>query len=165
MWKVTFATVANATKYGLLGQMDYSKEIFGHIIGMATKALRRKVNSYLNDENSGLNVEQAIVMIHLLNREGLNQRQIADLIDRDKTSATRIIDVLESLKLVSRFHDINDRRKNMIKLTKRGKEKTDDLLSLMKRAQSEALKNIDPEHLEICRNVLKKVVLNLSDNH
>lgn len=165
MWKVTFATVASATKCGFLGQMDYSKEIFGHIIGMATKALRRKVNSYLNDENSGLNVEQAIVMIHLLNREGLNQGQIADLIDRDKTSATRIIDVLESLKLVSRFHDINDRRKNMIKLTKRGKEKTDDLLSLMKRAQSEALKNIEPEHLEICRNVLKKVVLNLSDNH
>ena len=145
--------------------MDYSKEIFGHIIGMATKALRRKVSSYLSDENSGLNVEQAIVMIHLLNREGLNQRQIADLIDRDKTSATRIIDVLENHKLVSRFHDINDRRKNMIKLTKKGKEKTDDLLSLMNRAQSEALKNIEPEHLEICRNVLKKVVLNLSDNH
>ena len=145
--------------------MDYSKEIFGHIIGMATKALRRKVNSYLNDENSGLNVEQAIVMIHLLKREGLNQRQIADLIDRDKASATRIIDALESRKLVLRFHDINDRRKNMIKLTKRGKEKTDTLLSLMKRAQSEALKNIDPEHLEICRNVLKKVVINLSDTH
>ncbi len=145
--------------------MDYSKEIFGHIIGMATKALRRKVNSYLNDENSGLNVEQAIVMIHLLRKEGLNQRQIADLIDRDKTSAMRIIDALESHKLVLRVHDISDRRQNMIKLTKRGKEKTDNLLSLMKRTQNEALKNIKPEHLEICRNVLKKVVINLSDNH
>jgi DNA-binding MarR family transcriptional regulator len=49
---------------------------------------------------------------------GLSQQQLCDATFRDKPSITRLVDNLEKLQLVKRVASKDDRRINMIYLTK-----------------------------------------------
>jgi len=56
------------------------------------------------------------------NKEEVIQKDMAELIGKDKSTILRLIDSLEKKELVRRVADTKDRRKNYLMVTKRGKE-------------------------------------------
>jgi MarR family transcriptional regulator, transcriptional regulator for hemolysin len=56
------------------------------------------------------------------NKEEVIQKDMADLIGKDKSTILRLIDSLESKELVRRVADTKDRRKNYLMVTKKGEE-------------------------------------------
>jgi MarR family transcriptional regulator for hemolysin len=56
------------------------------------------------------------------NKEEVTQKDMADLIGKDKSTILRLIDSLESKELVRRVADTKDRRKNYLMVTKKGEE-------------------------------------------
>ncbi|MBQ8061865.1 MAG: MarR family transcriptional regulator [Bacteroidales bacterium] len=64
-----------------------------------------------------LSPEQFLVMDTLWDEGVLTQQQIADITMRDKNSIVKLIDGLESRKLVKRVSNPEDRRQNLIKVT------------------------------------------------
>jgi MarR family transcriptional regulator for hemolysin len=56
------------------------------------------------------------------NKEEVTQKDMADLIGKDKSTILRLIDSLESKELVRRVSDTKDRRKNYLMVTKKGEE-------------------------------------------
>ena len=55
-------------------------------------------------------------------KEEVIQKDMADLIGKDKSTILRLIDSLESKELVRRVSDTKDRRKNYLMVTKKGEE-------------------------------------------
>ena len=56
------------------------------------------------------------------NKEEVIQKDMADLIGKDKSTILRLIDSLEKKELVRRVTDTKDRRKNYLMVTKKGEE-------------------------------------------
>ncbi|MCP4580547.1 MAG: MarR family transcriptional regulator [candidate division Zixibacteria bacterium] len=144
-------------------QKDIIENRFGRVLGMTAKAMKQFLNRKLIESGYDLTFEQAVIIAHSLLDDGLNQQQIADMIDRDKTSTTRFIDILEERKLVARVPDKDDRRQNIIRLTKDGEKRCQEFMRIAGEAHEEMLKEIDPADIEVCKDVLRKVYRNISD--
>jgi MarR family transcriptional regulator, transcriptional regulator for hemolysin len=69
-----------------------------------------------------LTIEQfgLLYAIHMKN-EDVIQQDMADIMGKDKSAIYRVIDSLEEKELVRRVVDKNDRRKNFLMVTKKGK--------------------------------------------
>jgi len=76
---------------------------------------------------------------------------------------TRLIDNMERQHLVVRISDKNDRRTNLIHLTRDGKGLEEQARVIVNQTLKEALQGINSEELKIGQEVLKKVFFNTKD--
>lgn len=116
-------------------------------------------------QQNGINVtpEQYLVLDILWEKRSLSQQNIADLIQKDKNSVTKIIDSLEKKNLVNRVVDPKDRRINKIELTKEGlaleKITTEVAINFM----NDTVKDIDGQDLDKLVEVMRKLKDNLDN--
>ena len=116
-------------------------------------------------QQNGINVtpEQYLVLDILWEKQSLSQQNIADLIQKDKNSVTKIIDSLERKNLVNRVVDQKDRRINKIELTKEGlaleKITTEVAINFM----NDTVKDIDGQDLDKLVEVMRKLKDNLDN--
>ena len=80
---------------------------------------------------------------------------------RDKPSLTRLIDNLEKLNLVKRVASQNDRRINLIYLTKQGQKLQEETMALADETLNEALIKVPSDRIDVCKEVLQVVYDNL----
>ena len=117
-------------------------------------------------QKNGINVtpEQYLVLDILWEQQSLSQQNIADIIQKDKNSVTKIIDSLEKKNLVNRVVDKKDRRINKIELTPDGlaleKITTEVAISFM----NDVVKDIDSQDLDKLVEVMRKLKYNLDNN-
>ena len=114
-------------------------------------------------QENGINItpEQFLVLDILWKEQSLSQQKIADIIQKDKNSVTKIIDSLEKKNLVRRVVDKNDRRINKIELTDEAfaleKITTEVAINFM----NDAVKGIDNKDLDTFVNVMRVLKNNL----
>ena len=80
---------------------------------------------------------------------------------KDKTTITRWIDYLEKNNLVLRIPDKQDRRQNMVYLTNEAKELLPRFVKVAQKTEKEATEGIPAKDIQICKDVLKQVRINL----
>ncbi len=116
-------------------------------------------------QQNGINVtpEQYLVLDILWEKQSLSQQNIADLIQKDKNSVTKIIDSLEKKNLVNRVVDQKDRRINKIELTQEGlvleRITTEVAINFM----NDTVKDIDGQDLDKLVEVMRKLKDNLDN--
>ena len=108
-----------------------------------------------------MTAEQWSIMYHLWREEGLTQQELANYTFRDKPSITRLINNLEKMGLVIRVNDKQDRRSNLIYLTKEGRRMKDVGLAQAEKTLNEALEGVESENLLIAQQILGRVFQNL----
>jgi DNA-binding MarR family transcriptional regulator len=74
-----------------------------------------------------------------------------------------LVDNLEKAKLVKRVASKNDRRSNLIYLTKEAKSLEQKTMEVANRTWNEALQGVTNGHIEIAKEVLQMVYDNLSN--
>ena len=117
-------------------------------------------------QENGINItpEQYLVLDILWEKQSLSQQNIADIIQKDKNSVTKIIDSLEKKQLVRRVMDQKDRRINKIELTDEAialeKITTDVAINFM----NDTIKGIDNKDLDCFVNVMRQIKDNLENN-
>lgn len=105
----------------------------------------------------GISLKQRYVL-ELLAEGPLSPGDIADALFCDKPTASVIIANLAKQGWVSKEADENDKRRAMIHLGKKGREKLDDLRKTRASEQnSSPFACLDPQEKEILRALLKKV--------
>ena len=124
----------------------------------------RRLNHNFTQAGHDITSEQWRILRCLHNQDGQRQQDLADVVHKDKTSITRIIDSMEKRDLVVRIPDRLDRRQNLIYLTNKGKRLQEELMHIVQKTSLEAQRGIEPEHLDIFRNVLTKIQSNISDS-
>ena len=93
--------------------------------------------------------------------DGQSQQQLCEATFRDKPSITRLVDNLEKLKLVKRVPSKDDRRSNLIYLTKEAEQLQEQTMELATQTLNEALEGVTNSQIEIAKEVLQKVYDNL----
>jgi DNA-binding MarR family transcriptional regulator len=134
--------------------------IFAILNGKVSAAINRKL--YRNFRQGGLEItpEQWTVLIFLWEKDGVTQQELCNATFKDKPSMTRLIDNMEKVHFVVRISDKNDRRTNLIHLTRTGKDLEKRARVIANETLREALQGITVNEMEVSQEVLRKVFNN-----
>jgi MarR family transcriptional regulator for hemolysin len=124
-------------------------------IGETAHALRKAFDR----RAVGLGVTRAQwkVLFKLERTPGLRQIELADLLDIEPITLSRIVDRLEEAGLVERASDPADRRAWRLHVTRKAQPLIEKLHSVADEMIAEAFAGIDTRHIEITRAVLGRV--------
>src|SRR5687767_9057884 len=136
-------------------------ELYSFVTGKASTAIARRLQKKFNANGMNLTIEQWSVLYHLWKQDGISQQQLCNATFRDKPSITRLVDNLEKLNLVKRVPAENDRRINLIYLTKQAQKLEEETMKIADDTLSEALKTVSQDKIDICKEVLQVVYDNL----
>ena len=136
-------------------------ELYSFITGKASTAIARNLQKKFNGAGLNLTIEQWSVLYHLWKQDGISQQELCNSTFRDKPSITRLVDNLEKLQLVRRVASENDRRMNMIFLTRQGQKLQEQTMELAEQTFNEALEGVSTEQVNLCKEVLQQVYDNL----
>ncbi|MEI9807285.1 MAG: MarR family transcriptional regulator [Bacteroidota bacterium] len=136
-------------------------ELYSFVTGKASTAIARRLQKKFNTAGLNLTIEQWSVLYHLWKQEGISQQELCNATFRDKPSITRLVDNLERLDLVKRVASENDRRINLIYLTKQAQKLQEQSMGLAEQTLNEALETVPAEKIDVCKEVLQIVYDNL----
>lgn len=111
--------------------------VYALLSGKVTNALNATLRKKLQEKKIDLTPSQVAVLSTLWHKDGITQKEIAERTEKDKPSITRILDLMEKAKLVSRKMGKEDRRSNIITLT----AKANTLKAKVQEATAEALQD------------------------
>lgn len=137
-------------------------ELYSFITGKASTAIARRLQKNFKGAGIDITIEQWSVLYHLWKQEGQSQQQLCDATFRDKPSITRLVDNLEKQKLVKRIPSKDDRRINLIYLTKEALTLQEKTMALANKTLNEALTGVTIAQIDMAKEVLQKVYENLS---
>ena len=137
--------------------------IFAILNGKVSAAINRKLIRNFRQNNLDITPEQWTVLLFLWEKDGVTQQELCNATFKDKPSMTRLIDNMEKLHLVVRISDKNDRRTNLIHLTKSGKDIEDKARFVANKTLKEALNGLTLDELKISQEVLRKIFTNTKD--
>ena len=138
-----------------------SDEFYSFLTGKVSTAISRRLQRNLKLGKLNITSEQWTILYHLWQEEGLTQQELANLTFRDKPSITRLINNLEKMSLVIRVNDKQDRRSNLIYLTKEGRKLKEEGMKQSAITLNEALEGLDLEELRAAQHILDKEFRNI----
>ena len=140
------------------------KDSLGRIVTHAHRALINRLQS--NFISSGFDVTsgQFHVLSTLKHKEGITQQELSELIPKEKTGTARLVSTLEKRHLVKRTNEESDGRRKLVFLTSKGREIIKSLEVVVQQTSSEAFHGISEDDMEICKDVLKRIIKNLKGN-
>ena len=137
--------------------------IFAILNGKVSAAINRKLSN--NFKHYGVNItpEQWTVLIYLWEKDGVTQQELCNATFKDKPSMTRLIDSMERLNLVVRISSKEDRRINLIHLTRTGRDIEEKSRFITNKTLKEALKGLTIEEMSTSQETLRKVFANAKE--
>lgn len=109
------------------------KEVYSNILMFRfkdlQKAMYQKANKLFSKEDMPISLEQLPVLMTLFYKGALSQQEIADYVERDKSSVLRTVKSLGVKKLVELAQNPFDMRKKMVQLTKEGQNMAESINS------------------------------------
>jgi MarR family transcriptional regulator for hemolysin len=107
----------------------------------------------------GLGVTRAQwkVLFRLTRQPGMRQIELADMLDIEPITLSRIVDRLEEAGLVERVADPADRRAWRLHVTVKAQPLVEKLRAVADEMIADAFAGIDPQDIEITRQVLGRV--------
>lgn len=104
----------------------------GFLISRTAMRLRLGLRRVFVEHGQDVTPEQWGVLLCLWREEGLTQSELADRTIKDRTTITRILDLLEKKGLATRRKDASDRRTFRIHLTEAGHQVREVLFPLVR---------------------------------
>ncbi len=117
-----------------------------------------------DEYNFEITPEQFVILDTVFKNNSIYQRQIGELIGKDRPNVARLINILEEKNLIIRTKDSNGRQINRIKLTEKGLNTRNKIHPIINSVRNSYLKDIDEEELNLCFNILNKIKTNISQN-
>lgn len=138
------------------------EDVIGYLLFRAHRVLANKLFQNLKEQGFEITPEQWMLLVHLWQKDGQNQNEIAHNCAKDKTTITRAIDNLEKMEMVKRVKDKSDGRVNNIYLTEKAKTMQAEVIPSIQRTVEEAQEGIGLYDIEITKDTLRKIYKNLS---
>ncbi|SFO65880.1 transcriptional regulator, MarR family [Chitinophaga sp. YR627] len=123
--------------------------------------MRQHLQVRIKENNIDVSVELLEILGVLYRKDGINQQEIADILIKDKSSITYLIDSLTKRDLVERKEDENDRRNKLIYLTENGKHMKQTLHPWVDEIYEQATNGIKVADLEKAVALVQKMNENL----
>lgn len=144
--------------------MKKKSEVSGFVLERTAKRLKQHFQQQLAAAETGVTIDQWVVLQVLDENDGASQLEIARATYKDAPTITRIIDLLCKKELTERRSDPKDRRRFRIYLTPAGKDKIVEVLPIIKSARDVAWAGLSDEYIDQMVRVLNTVFENLGSN-
>lgn len=105
-----------------------------------------------------LTIEQfRLLKVISLEPDEVIQKDIAEILGKDKSAILRMVDCLENRELLRRAVDINDRRKNRIMVSKKGERAIDQFIKVELQLTNELMDGLDDADIDAFVRVIEHI--------
>jgi DNA-binding MarR family transcriptional regulator len=127
--------------------------------------IRDKTHAFLLQELAshdmkGIAPSHGDILWALYTNEELSMKRLAEVIGRDKSTVTALVNKLIRFEYVAKRTDLNDSRVNLISITEKGKEVKKDVLEISQTLQQKAYKGLSEEEKITLVKLLEKIYHN-----
>ena len=140
-------------------KMEKQSLPFGMIVGRMMHMMFRVLKKRTGEQaDVKLTIEQ-FGLLHAISmkEEDVIQKDMADMMGKDKSAILRIIDTLEEKELVRRVVDTNDRRKNFLMVTKKGEKVIEQYLKIEFELMEELQQGLSKSDLDTFYKVINHI--------
>ena len=133
-----------------------TRDRFASWVALAARQWRRALDLRL--QKYGLTEATWLPLLHLARaEEPMRQKDLAASLTLDNSSVVRLLDGLQSLGLIERSEDADDRRAKAIVITRRGRELAAQVEDVSSELRSQTLAQLDDRDLAVAAKVLQDV--------
>jgi len=132
-------------------------------LGSKIACLYRKRASIINSKlkHLDINFNQSILLVNIGRNPGLNQNQLKELLNLDKTSISKILRILEERGLLNKQLNINDKRYYQIYLSQKGEVLLLEIRAVLSKIWDEHLQGVSPKEKDLFLIVLDRILENI----
>lgn len=123
--------------------------------------LHRQIRSKISEYDPDLSFELLEIIGLLWRRDGINQQEIAEIVSKDKSSVTYLINCLVKQGLVKRVENKNDRRNKQVFLTPQGRQKRKTIFPWVLDLYQQAAMDIGTDEIRNAISLVKRMTANL----
>lgn len=135
------------------------KESIGLMLKNSAKSWEKAADIELSERFDLTGSKWKIIVI-LSIKEGITQKQIADMAFVEAPTLVPVIDKMESEGYVTRQADPGDRRNNLIFMTDKSKDIVDPIIDSILEIRNMGLDKISKKDMEIAKKVLEQISIN-----
>lgn len=126
-------------------------------LGNTTKALQLHMNDVFERHGISISRPQFILLKNLKDKDGVPQRNLAFITNRDKATLARLVQAAEKKGLVKRKPAADDKRMNLVFITQKGKEVLIEAMPILLEMMESIQSDLTTKEVEITLSVLKKI--------
>ncbi|MEI2358973.1 MarR family transcriptional regulator [Priestia megaterium] len=135
--------------------MNKWNQSYGFLLGKALQQMENKFSEGLLPFN--INSRQYGVLLFIEENSYSSQKDISENLQIDRTTMVSHIDHLETLGLVERTKNPNDRRSYSLLITEKGKEVLNSRWEFLTHIESEVLAPLDQQERQLLKSFLIRI--------
>ena len=136
---------------------QYAVDFFGRWIGISAHRLSHLMTKTLQNKGFEITHEQLVLLFIISREKGINQKELAYKLDRDKTSIARSVSKLEKTHKIVRIQTDEDKRINNLYLTKEGTQLLEDIYPVLKQIRDQLKTGLSENEINTTVSFLKKL--------
>ncbi len=133
------------------------------LVNKTAQKFKLELGRKLKQQGFDLSSDQWSVLLALEEKDGPSQTELAHKLYKDRSNITRILDLMEKMKLVERRRSPSDRREYNVFITQTGRAILPDLKQVGDSLSEKALKDATNDEVEVIKKFLGRVFENLED--
>lgn len=141
-------------------QCEVPKESLGFLMHDATRLIRRRFEARAAE--LGLTSAQWRLVVHLMRHGPLPQARLAELLEIEPISVSRLVDRMQEAGWVIREPDPNDRRIRIVQVTEKTRATVAEAKGIADAIYADALAGLPEGTLDLLVTHLRHIIANLS---
>lgn len=134
---------------------------YSFLLDRTARRVKQYAQQKFNELEFNVTVDQWLVLKHLYEHECTKQNELAELLNKDNPTLTRIIDLLCEKELTVRNAHPTDRRSFHVTLTRKGKNKVEQMRPRIRKIRLKAWEGLSNNDFEHFKKVLNTIYKNL----
>ncbi|MFC7677300.1 MarR family winged helix-turn-helix transcriptional regulator [Paenibacillus sp. GCM10028914] len=131
-----------------------TEEIYGYSLTKTSRSILRFLTVHL--KSYSITPEQWTVLKRVYENDGIRQKELSTLADKDPATLAKILDILERDQIIIRKMNHTDRRSYFIFITEKGTELRNAIYIHLEEVFKQILEGISNEELTIFTKVLQQ---------
>jgi DNA-binding MarR family transcriptional regulator len=128
--------------------------LFNRVHNLSMAMMRRDLQQKRHD----VTPEQLTLMFRIQEKGAINQKQLGEITFKDRPNVTRILRLLKNKGYIETRPDENNRKANLIFLTKPGKDMLAKSIPVISRNWAKRYAGLSPEEDRVMRKLLKHII-------
>lgn len=135
------------------------------ILASKTASFYRRRLKIINRELKplGINSNQSTLLVKIWRNPGMNQNQLTELLNIEKTSLSKLLKTLDRKNLVYKELNPDDNRYYQIYLSKEGEELLMKCRAILSRIWDQFLEGVSEEEKELMLKITEKIYSNMEE--
>ncbi|MCM3782557.1 MarR family transcriptional regulator [Neobacillus mesonae] len=134
------------------------EEMYGYAITKTSRSLLRFLTGHL--KGYGITPEQWTVLKRVSEYDGISQKELAAVADKDPATLAKMLDIMEREEIIARSTNPEDRRSFLICITGKGMDLKNTVHEFLEQIFDDVIEGIPDEEIAVFNRVLLQIEKN-----